>query len=1659
MVRLGRLGRWWWRWLIGWAILAAIGLLAVLILPLTGLLPRPSVLGSLPAPGASDLPPRSEITLRFSTPMDRSSVEDATRLEPAQAGAWRWPDRQTAIWRPEPAWASATTYTLSLDTQAQSLLRQSLAAPFSLTFSIAPAPVLTFRTPAPNTLVPAHAPLVLRFDRPILPTERITDTALPALSITPPVSATARWYDERTVVVLADFAPAATYTATLAGLVDVVGSAVEVAPWSFHTAAPALTAAAPLDRQRITPSQPLSLTFAGALSPAAVELITRSFQLQPPLTATWQILPAPGQRPQTTLLLSPTAGWTPRTTYTATLALPNRDVRSWRWQVDPELVVLGTVPGRNGTLAPDAELRLILSTDLPDADLARRLTIEPAVAALTISHSGAQLRITGDFAPSSAYTLTLRDGASPLFELPFRTGGPSRSLAIAAPAAPMSLWAPGETPQVGLALSGLAQVSVALYPLDRPLLTTLLLNPDLPFTPERYGRSPDRVWAIESDGGRDWQTSVAITGTAAGAPLAGGYLVLASDGRGLAAQHLLIVSPYRISASANPTTLDVWTLDSRTRQPAPELPLLVLRGNSQLAEGRTGPDGRWQTAIPPAVGKLLILGGTDAEPVVGSIQQTVARSGSIQVNAMLDRAHYRPGETVRLAGSVANLPAGSPTLEIALVASDDQTRLTGSSQRLTAATFEAALPIRAGYGPGKFDIELALDGRTVAILPFAVDPPAPATPELRIAPSITPGGTLRADIALPATAKRSAAGGVGQWSVAAAGGQILGSGSFNADRTGVGSFALPLAADLAPGQLRVSVAAAGSTASAAVEVVPDHRLSLDCERRLVQPNELIPLVITLQGSRGEPLANTAVEVAIGGDVAPSLLRRTTDASGRASIQWRVPGSGRFDISARSAAAVAPPLTIWASRPNFSGWAMPTDGSLPLALERERLLPGQPIRLLPLLPAPGGLALVTWSTDERLESLTIPWKAGLPISLTLPLSVTGRVNLAVALATEGGGRLALYNGTAALEVLPAAPIALAIESIQPLQISTRSQSGAPIASPLQLVVREANATGALWPPDGSGRVAFWMPRAATDATGLLTIPLALPPSRFGWEVTVLSGASSASRILPAQPSPDLDVAAPERLLAGDSATATLRLQSPVEQTALVRLEAQPGVTLAITSQQISLLPNQPAYAEWPLAGASPQPGLITVTLALSATTSAISQPLAVLAAPLSQRLVLSKTITSTQTLSWSLPLAADRGEVALAVAPQLSDLRRAALGDLLADPTLLGAAGRIALGASAPLTATLASDIADLRGAQGTDGGWSWAGGRSDALLTAQIVRLLARAPANPSLEPMLNHATAWLETQRSAEVDADTSALILAALGLRGSNVSAASISLLNEKVLLPSSRFLLIATLYDLRPSQQAAAYLQQWTIDPAPWTQPERAWDGSTHAAALLAELLLRHDPDHPLLGAAIRSIIENWRGAGWGDAVTTTEALLVLDALPASARPAQSYRVRQNGTSVYNGSAAWSATLPLTTTPLTLTVESQQELPFAAQLGWIGGVRPATALLVFDQGPAGPLRVGERGEWHLSLVLLEPLPYIQLHLAGPAGLTIDGVESPALLGLGAGQPGQSAFLDAGVYPITVYGRADQPGRFAWPLPSLTSAGRSINLNGPAQALTVQP
>ena len=1603
--------------------------------------------------------------------MEQSSVELALRVAPPLPGTWRWDNRTTAIWTPEPAWTAATSYTITLESTARSLLRESLPTPFVLSFRTAPAPLVSFRSPPPAGILATDAPLVLRFDRPLVAPANVISRTLPELTLAPPLPTNARWYDERTVIIEAGFAAGTSYTATLNGLTDLLGTPVDLPPWSFTSASPTLLAFTPAPTGQIVPTEPLSLAFSGVLDAATIQIITRTFTIQPPITATWQIARQTAPQPQTTLTLLPNAGWQTGASYTASLNLLGSPAQQWHWTVEPPLTVLGTVPGRNGQIAPTDEVRLIFNTPPTDETaLGERLSLEPAVDALAVRVVGSQVRVSGVFTPSMAYTLTLADdGRGSPFVLPFRTAGSSTSLGISEPATAFSQWQPDQTPYITLDIVGSRRATATLYPLDRPLLTTLLLNPKTPFDPTRFNQAAVRAWSLVApDAANQWQTTLALTGTDAGAVLAGGYVLRVVADGGLIAQHVFVISPYLVQVVATNTAADVWVIDGRNGQPAADLPLVILRGGGQIAAGNTDAAGTWQSAISASNGPLLVLGGPAETPVVGTVLQTITPPETVQVNALLDRTHYQIGDEIRVAGSVVwpNAAPLSPTLELVLVVADEQTRLALFSQRLNAPTFAMTLPIRAAYPFGAYALTIALDGTHITTLPLWIDPAPDPRLELRVAALTTAGATLRGEVVLREGDGTPRPNQGGQWLIRTVDGRELSRGSFTSDAVGIGTFAVPLAADLAPQSLQIVAQHNGRETSAISQLTAARTVTLGSERTLVQPNELVPLLVTAVDGAGLPLQNMVVDVNIRGDAAPAQYRRRTDAAGTLAIQWRVPGSGRFDLVAESAGTTAPPLTIWAARPGFSGWLPASDGTLALALERSTIGVGEAIRLLPLLPARRGTAHLTWNNGALTASQTVEWSAGVPLSLTLPVSATGRVTLALTLLTQENGRSVLHNGFANVDIMSNDVVDLSLTSVAPLQITTRTANGLGATTPLQILVREANDP--FDSPAGTrGDVALWLPNASTAANGSLLVSPDLPPSRNGWIVAVLAGSRRVVATIAPQPAPSVDWSLPIALRVGDQVTATLRLaaNSDLAQTASITISAQPEITLAITRQQVMVPPHQPILVPLPLLAVNPGSTSITLTTTIGDTTSVWSHTVQVQPLAFTQRTITSQLVTATTVLSWTLPLAAESGVIELATAPSLADLQSAGAAALAQDSTLFGAAGRIALAQTTGITTTFARDLATLRGAQARDGGWSWDGGASDPLLTAQIVALLDPNATTPMLNALLERAATWLQTQRATIRDPDTTALILAALARQNNDVNPAITALLDSTTLQPASRVMLITALDQQGRVSEAATYFAQLPTTNPPWTAADGLpWQSAARTAARTGQVALRSDPAHPLLAAALREIGRTWDGAGWHDPLATTEVLRLLDGLAERER-AGDYTVQHGTSTLYSGESAWRGILPLEANPLTLTLQTTGELPLAAREQWRGGVAPAQALVTLatldgNGAPwADPPRVGTPQQWQLTLIVLEPLPYAALDIALPSGVVVEAVDTTALPFLAGQLNGRTALLPVGVYPLTIYGRATLAGTFAWPLPYLTTTSQPINVNGDVLALIVQP
>jgi methionine-rich copper-binding protein CopC len=146
--------------------------LASTILQFTALAAPPTVVSTTPANNATGVSLTPEITVRFSRPMDKPSVEANTLVGATTCSPWVWSDNdQTAKCTVANPLAYDTNYTIAVSTSAQSAAGGALQTAFGSSFRTLPdttPPALTSSSPINNaTNVAFNAPIVLNFSKPM----------------------------------------------------------------------------------------------------------------------------------------------------------------------------------------------------------------------------------------------------------------------------------------------------------------------------------------------------------------------------------------------------------------------------------------------------------------------------------------------------------------------------------------------------------------------------------------------------------------------------------------------------------------------------------------------------------------------------------------------------------------------------------------------------------------------------------------------------------------------------------------------------------------------------------------------------------------------------------------------------------------------------------------------------------------------------------------------------------------------------------------------------------------------------------------------------------------------------------------------------------------------------------------------------------------------------------------------------------------------------------------------------------------------------------------------------------------------------------------------------------------------------------------------------
>ena len=337
----------------------------------------PTVAGTTPANGASEVPVSASIRITFSEPMDPLTLNAASVLlsdgMTFVAGSVT-ASGDTAIFTPAAPLRMSTRYTLVVEVGATDLLRNELPGRSTINFTTGPAiPMEGLAVASINplqgaTLVAVDGTVSAAFSRAIDPAT-LNSASFTLARGDSLVGTTISAAGQAAVLTpVRPLEPATTYTATLTTAVrDTNGLALPMArAWTFTTGPtpdrtpPAVTQVSPADQAEgvsLTPS--LTASFTEVLDPSTVNAQTLLVSTRGAATSGQVSLNGNVVR------FTPTSALAPSTTYTATLSIALKDVAgnaliapyTWRFttQRTPDFTppaVTGSAPGPGATGIP-----------------------------------------------------------------------------------------------------------------------------------------------------------------------------------------------------------------------------------------------------------------------------------------------------------------------------------------------------------------------------------------------------------------------------------------------------------------------------------------------------------------------------------------------------------------------------------------------------------------------------------------------------------------------------------------------------------------------------------------------------------------------------------------------------------------------------------------------------------------------------------------------------------------------------------------------------------------------------------------------------------------------------------------------------------------------------------------------------------------------------------------------------------------------------------------------------------------------------------------------------------------------------------------------------------------------------------------------------------
>jgi alpha-2-macroglobulin len=1247
-------------------ILIIIVLLAALLLGLRLLLPffaaTPALLAATPADGDAGVTPRTRLTLRFDGPMNPRSVERAVMLRPAVAWLPIWTDDRTTLTiSPTETLHPDTNYTLTLDTQALSRRFRALDRPIELHFRTAPAPAVMRVLPDDGAAdVPLDAPISIRFSRTIVPADALMrPAALPELRFEPPLAGSVTWLDQTTALFrpTTPLHPGTLYRATIdAALSDTAGGQLNRPfTWNFSTSAPAVLDIAPADGAvAVAPRATLAITLS---QPLDRDSLRASLLITPSADGDLVLKDLPDGRQL--VLFAPFAGWLPATSYAVTLRagavpaggnLPLLTPMRWSFTTAPQPALTGRFPGEGQTLPPGQEIQLIFNAPIDGDAIRSAIQLTPTADILRITTSDTEVRIAADVRAATPYTITLpatltdRNGI-PLgqtYRLRFVTAPSGPALTLPEAPAHLAQALPGQPASLLIRRINLSALNFDLYQLDEAAVvrTAGFRESDWAlFQPERYGQPLLRSWSmLLADPLNQPAEERMSLATNAGAPLpAGAYYLRIRTPEGPRADLLALISRARLtlqsSAPVSGTAALVWATDIISGTPIAGQPVALYQSGTQIELSTTDANGlaSFTRAIGAARPDLVALADGGRFGIVSSAWGNTTTAGREQPHLFLttDRAVYRPGERVELAGFVRVTSAPSGTLGLARAATVSvSVRAPAATGRIAqeelavsaTGVFSGGLMLSAGAPPGAYTVIATLDGAS-AQTNFVVQPDMPAPLLIAVQtpnPPLVAGAQTPLEVMVHTPEGLPVAGAPISWTLDAERTPfpVVGDYTFGdaerepieaAAHTGTGQtdadgrFSLVISDTLAgdlPLRYRLradatepggpSASAVGSFLVAPAPIATGARLP----SRIFAATKAgaIELLAITPDGQAAPRASLRVEVyrrtwqrreEPGLDGRPRIVWRPTDKlaftrgvdtdqDGSASLPLTLPSGGVYRLHVGTATDIKTTYsatTVWATAPGFTGWG-DQPGDLPLLIaDRASYRPGETATLLLTTPFPQTPVLITRRATDGLTGEARTIRAG----DTFTLTVGPEDAPALALAVLFAGRPPL--GTAAAPpppLLATATLPVRDDRADLLVSIVSDRSAYAPGTTATLTVTTTNAAGVGVPADVIISIAG--ANAAPQSTIASASLAAATPPTIATAPRNDTPAPSFTAAPPAEHAPD-PVPAPSAywnpaLRTGPSGVLTFTLQLPREPTELRALAWAAGPNSA--SQAASTL---------------------------------------------------------------------------------------------------------------------------------------------------------------------------------------------------------------------------------------------------------------------------------------------------------------------------------------------------------------------------------------------------------------------------------------------------------------------------------------------------------